>query len=472
MTRRLLLSLVLAMTYSALTEPSVAQTSVSASRSPRRLVLCLDGTWNSAYVEHKRRDGHTVLKPTNVLKMCRAVLPFDEGSGRAQISYYDIGVGSLAVYPGLSNRVLYASDRVLGGGWGAGFEGNVEDALHFLALNFQAGDEVFIFGFSRGAATARAVTQFLDWNRGLPQKDDAYYLPRLFRAYVISHGAAGVRDQEVAAINADRQKEGRSGLRPLREFHRVPVKFLGVWDTVMALGSRFDAVAGTTSVAGRSFYAGRTPAACVEFARQALAVDEHRFDFRPEVWSDHLPEQRMEQRWFAGVHSNIGGGYGHDGLANVAFRWMIEGAIAQGLKIDDDYVRFYVPFAGDSMYDSSSLVYRFLDFIRGRSNAGKRDLLVVPPNGNADIDRSVITRMQANPGDLSPGGDDQPVKAPYRPENVIRFLAGQPDLAAYLQKIGVPHAETIPLPDDVKKRIADLKARATPGAQAHLASEP
>jgi uncharacterized protein (DUF2235 family) len=70
--------------------------------------------------------------------------------------YYDIGVGSLAQYPGTANRLLYLADKALGGAWGAGFEGNIEDALNFLVLNHREGDEVFIFGFSRGAATALA----------------------------------------------------------------------------------------------------------------------------------------------------------------------------------------------------------------------------------------------------------------------------------------------------------------------------
>src|SRR5262245_1385904 len=99
--------------------------------APKRLVLCLDGTWAGAYNEQKRRDGHTVLKPTNPLKLCRAVVPFDETTGRMQIAYYHIGVGGLAEYPGVSNRLLYRSDWILGGGWGAGFEENVESALHF-----------------------------------------------------------------------------------------------------------------------------------------------------------------------------------------------------------------------------------------------------------------------------------------------------------------------------------------------------
>ena len=159
---------------------------------PRRLVVCLDGTWNSPYDESRRDDGTKVLKPTNTLKLCRAVLPRDE-TGRSQIAYYDIGVGSLGEYPGTTNRILHSVDRFLGGAWGAGFEGNVEDALHFLTLNHEEGDEVFIFGFSRGAATARAATRFIDWAGGLPQKSDAYFLPVLFRDYVIARGDPAVR---------------------------------------------------------------------------------------------------------------------------------------------------------------------------------------------------------------------------------------------------------------------------------------
>ena len=436
---------------------------------PKRLILCLDGTWASAYDEKKRRDGHTVLKPANPLKMCRAVVPFDETTGRMQVAYYDIGVGALALYPGLSNRLLQRADRILGGGWGAGFEENVENALNFLVLNLEPDDEVFVFGFSRGAATARAVTQFLDWNHGLPEKEDAYYLPRLFRAYVVSHGAQEMQEQELAAINADRAHEKRP-LPPLKPFRPVRVKYLGVWDTVMALGSRFESTGASTSTAGRTFYAGTVPAACVDHARQALAIDEHRFDFRPEIWTGRRPHQTMEQRWFAGVHSNIGGGYIDDGLANIAFRWVLKGATAQGLKVSERFVGFYRPFPKDSLYDSYSTVYRILDFVRGRANAGKRSVIGLPVEANSDLDPSVIERMQSAPGDLQPGSDDRPPTQPYRPENVLVFLASQPDLGAYLDSIGVLDGKKIPLPEDVQQRIAELRSRARSQAGAQSGS--
>jgi uncharacterized protein (DUF2235 family) len=127
-------------------------------RREKRLILCLDGTWNSGFEEIQRRDGHKVMKPTNPLKICRAVKPFDAETGTAQITYYDLGVGALAEYPGAANRLLQRLDRTLGGAWGAGFEGNVEDALNFVAYNYESDDEVYVFGFSRGAAEARAVT--------------------------------------------------------------------------------------------------------------------------------------------------------------------------------------------------------------------------------------------------------------------------------------------------------------------------
>src|SRR5581483_4791802 len=187
-----------------------------AGSKPRRLVLCLDGTWNSAYSLKRRSDGHAVFKPSNVLKVARAVVPYDAAGDRQQIVLYHIGVGSLARYPGVSNRLLSVADKVLGGGWGAGFEENVEEALEFLAHNHEPGDEVFVFGFSRGAATAQAVTRFLDWAGGLPLKHDSYYLPRLFHDYVSRRGAepvaaARTRRARAAASTSASSRRAASG---------------------------------------------------------------------------------------------------------------------------------------------------------------------------------------------------------------------------------------------------------------------
>ncbi|HEV7517029.1 MAG TPA: DUF2235 domain-containing protein, partial [Thermoanaerobaculia bacterium] len=310
--------------------------------TPRRIVLCLDGTWNSTYDENRRDDGTKVLKPTNVLKLCRAVLPWAPESQREQLAYYEIGVGSLAEYPGPSNRLLYRVDRALGGAWGAGFESNLETALNYLVLNHQEGDQVFLFGFSRGAATARGLTRFLDWAGGLPTKRDAYYLPVLFRAFVVGQGK-GSGKEVVEQINQGRTGEKRS--RPLDPLKAVDVEYLGVWDTVMALGSRFRSAGASTSPVSKSFYVDAQPAQCVRNARQALGIDEARYDFRPEIWTGPRQGQTLEQRWFAGVHSNVGGGYTHDGLANEAFQWILRGATQHGLEVDAQFTRIYNGFA-------------------------------------------------------------------------------------------------------------------------------
>jgi uncharacterized protein (DUF2235 family) len=409
----------------------------------KRIVLCLDGTWNSTYDESKRDDGTKVLKPTNVLKLCRSVLPVGL-EHRQQLAYYEIGVGSLAEYPGTSNRLLYRADKYLGGVWGAGFESNIENALNFLVLNHQEGDSIFIFGFSRGAATARGLTHFLDWAGGLPRKEDAYYLPGLFRAYVVAQGK-GSGAEVVAGINKERAPRP-----PLAPFQAVDVEFLGVWDTVMALGSRFKATGTSTSSVSKSFYLSAQPARCVKNARQALGIDEERYDFRPEIWTGAAPGQTLEQRWFPGVHSNVGGGYVHDGLANDAFQWILKEAVGKGLEVDKKFPSFYRGFSQDELYTSSSFFYRAFDW--ARSGKGKRSLLRQPPTANLSLDPAVIRRIKSDPKDFPK------LQKPYRPENVLLFLACQPDVDSYLAGLGLD-AEHRQLPPDVVQTIEKLRPR-------------
>jgi uncharacterized protein (DUF2235 family) len=424
-----------------------------AAMTTRRLILCLDGTADNDFSLQRREQGQEVLKPSNVLKLARAVPPWDEATASEQIVYYDIGVGALTRYPGLANRILVASDQALGGAWGAGFESNIERGLTFLALNYRPGDQVFIFGFSRGAATARGLTRFLDWAGGLPAKTDAYYLPLLFRAFVVSRGQAAIGGV-IEDINRQSAAERKSGLGPLQP---IEVRFLGVWDTVMALGSRFKATGGSTSEVSKTFYLDKQPAACVRHARQALAVDEARFDFRPEIWEAARAEQSLAQRWFAGVHSNVGGGYVHDGLANLAFHWMVQEAQAQGLVVDPKFLRFYPGFAQDQLYNSDSTLYRILDAIRFRSGKGKRQLTGRPAAANLSLDPSVIERLRADPQERRKNGEPEfPRLTLYRPQNVLAFLACQPDLDAYLASIGLA-PEHRQLPADVMQRLAELR---------------
>ena len=354
----------------------------------KRIVICLDGTWNNPYKLKERYDEREdrkkeVMKPTNVLKTCRAVLPVT-ADGVRQISYYDIGVGGLNKHPGPANRLLKTADSVLGGAWGAGFETRVEDAYRFIAHNYEPGDRVYVFGFSRGAAAARALTRFIAWMGGVPVKGDVYYASLYFRSYLTDEG----------------RRQGPGAVGKNIELHPVEVEFLGVWDTVLALGSRLRA-----RNEKKAFHVGESPAGVVKNARQALAIDERRFDFLPEIWTSALAGQSLEQRWFAGVHSNIGGGYVDDGLANLALAWMLSEAHRAGLELDWGFLFSYRPFAFDALYDSRKLMYKAKEALTFRRGRGVRKL--APASGLAvdvaaaglSLDCSVLHRLAAKPGE-------------------------------------------------------------------------
>ena len=429
---------------------STAATGDHGEPRRRRLVLCLDGTWNSTYTRKKRDAGNYVIKPSNVLKLARAILPRSPADQRDQIVYYDIGVGSLATYPGMANMLLRLSDKFLGGGRGAGFEGNVEDALGFITLNHLPRDEVFIFGFSRGAATAQAVTRFIAWAGGLPTKADAYYLAPLFRMYVGTRGNTPIAEF-LTKINSDRAKE-TPAQPPLDPFVPITVTLLGVWDTVIAMGSP----SRPGNPGARSFHVATTLPTCVKHACQALAIDELRYEFRPEIWEQHSATQTLTQRWFAGVHSNIGGGYVDDGLANLTFQWIRGHAAQHGLALDNAFANHYRGYAQDRQYRSDNLFYCIWDSLPGRRGRGTRTLLGRPDTANLTLDRSVIRRIQADP--------EQPhlqhperlrfpeLRRPYRPDNVLRYLASKPDLQNYLLTLDVPND----LPTDVTDTITTL----------------
>ena len=400
------------------------------TEQPKRIVLCLDGTWNNPYQMAERDDGTEVLKPSNPLKMARSVLPWDPDSGRPQLTYYDTGVGALGKYPGLSNRIVGFVDSKLGGGWGAGFEANVEQAVTFLANNHIEGDQVFVFGFSRGAAQARGLTRFLDWMGGIPAKGDAYFVPLYYRAFLDTWGRGDPSKVTTA-----------SGKGPEDPMVPIRIELLGVWDTVMALGSRFLAKQGT-SVTERSFHVGEKPADCVNHARQALAIDEKRYDFRPEIWSDHRPDQTLEQRWFAGVHSNIGGGYVQDGLANIPFRWMLGEAEKLGLASDSQFTKHYRPYPQARLYSSHTAMYRVLEFVRLQRGRGVRKLTGHPERANLVLDKSVIHRIRSDP-------KDHEQLNLYRPANVIELLESKKsDLPVYFTSLGLDPEDPI-LPGDV-----------------------
>lgn len=166
------------------------------------------------------------------------------------------------------------------------------------------------------------------------------------------------------------------------------------------------------------FHTPSDPPKTVERVRHALAIDERRHDFQPEIWNAGEATEAIEQRWFAGVHSNVGGGLVQDGLANCALGWISREAEAAGLALNSGFLKHYRAYAADRS-SHKGLVYEISDTalrpIRGFR--GVRDLNAVA----GTLDESAFTRLAADPAKHA-GLDER-----YRPANLLAYLARNPD---------------------------------------------
>lgn len=393
----------------------------------KRLVICFDGTWNSPERGRSRdpaRAGATLYKPTNVLKLYRALLPRGD-DGVPQVALYLEGVGAFVGESTRGGRLQAATDRLFGGLFGGGFEGRVKTACRFLVGNYQPGDAIHVVGFSRGAAQAASLVRFLAWAGGLLRKRDEYFLPELFERFRVTRARSGAGAETLAAIRA-RSGDPESVLDPFP----AEIAFLGLFDPVLALGSRLraDRLEGEVATVekGLDFHAGRDLPDNVRVARVALAVDESRWDFRPVVWRApaELPD-RLGLRWFPGVHSNVGGGYAQDGLANFALYWMASEARAAGLDFDRDYLANFRPHPKGDRPDERRGWMRFTEWARDKSGHGVRR----PETIGGEIDDSVWRLLL----------EDET----YRPANLLRWIRARP-------------AALAGLPDETRRRVLEI----------------
>ena len=279
----------------------------------KRLVVCCDGTWNTP---GEAKGG--VASPTNVTKLSLGVAR--QGSdGLPQLIHYEAGVGTRRF------------EHVRGGAFGWGLSRNVRACYQVLVENYEPGDELYFFGFSRGAFTARSTVGLVrncgilkDRRMGLI--DDAY---RLYRD--------DAKHTEPRGIEA----------RIFRRQYSHPdsdIHFIGVWDTVGSLGIPTGALRLPFLTKRWSFH-DTDLSSRVRFAYHALAIDERRPPFKPTLWKqqDHSTGQTLVQVWFTGVHSDVGGGYVDPTLAEVSLLWMVERARECGLAFEPDH---FVPQSG------------------------------------------------------------------------------------------------------------------------------
>lgn len=412
----------------------------------KRIVMCFDGSWNNTYVEQKREDDLVIVKPSNVLKLARGVETSDEKV--VQIVHYGIGVGGRPYYTNMSNKVNNVVDKFLGGVYGAGFEATIEGGLTFLVNNYEKGDSVYVFGFSRGAAIANAITYFIEWLGGLPTKTDAYYLPHFLRSY-IDHEGTQTSEEALNKINESKNKKKDKNKRlKFEDFNLIKIKVLGLWDSVLSLGGKL------IPVNERTFFFKEEVATCVEHAYQALAVDEKRSDFTPSIWKKCNSEQTMEQRWFPGVHANIGGGYKNDGLANIALHWMIDKAKKHDLQFDAVFLGFYKEDLSAQLNDSRSFFNKFADTVRRKK--GTRD---IENSEQYKLHHSVILRI-CKFWDKS---------EPYTPENVRKYLSNvEGDIEEYLNKLFLLDYTRKATEEEIKKMKEFINSKNNPVVQSKL----
>lgn len=277
----------------------------------KRLVTCTDGTWNKP---GDKENGKSI--DSNVCLIYQAVAKQAE-DGTQQVKVYDTGVGSSYGW----------RDKLLGGTMGKGLDRKIMDMYAFLMLSYEPGDELYFFGFSRGAYTARSLAGFIR-NCGILKPQYLHLLEKAFELYR-DRNAFTAPDSDLMIL-----------FRKNYSFEDVtPIHFIGVWDTVGSLGLPLTFFR-MYNMEKYQFH-DETLSSTVKNAYHALSIDDRRKLFKPTLWetskkitTGQAPMQNCEQRWFTGVHCNVGGGYEDRGLSDQALHWMIEKAHGAGLAFD------------------------------------------------------------------------------------------------------------------------------------------
>jgi uncharacterized protein (DUF2235 family) len=271
---------------------------------------------------------------------------------------------------------------------------NVQQAYRFLALNYETGDRMLMFGFSRGAYTVRSLAGLVSLV-GLLRKGDLDQMPRVWDFY-----RTPPADRRVDFIDARWVEE-----------RRPEVDLIGVWDTVGALGIPGNYL----SRLGRRRHEFHDVSlgSKIKRAYHALAIDERRKSFIPAIWdtTKSAPTQVVEQVWFAGAHSNVGGGYPDPVLSDQAFLWMISKARPL-LEFDEDYITRRVEVLKDDEARG-----RLVDASAGFWGALGRIQRTIGKDRSESVHRSAIVRHSASkvlPATYDPH--------PYEPQNLVDYL--------------------------------------------------
>ncbi|RDH75682.1 DUF2235 domain-containing protein [Mycolicibacterium moriokaense] len=352
----------------------------------KRLVLCCDGTWNSPDQQ----------APTNVTKIALAVAPFDS-TGREQRTFYHRGVGT------------DKWERFRGGAFGVGLSRNVRDAYRFLVQNYDPGDELYLFGFSRGAYTARSTAGFVR-NCGILRREQADRVDEAYELYRDKSSKTHPRGTEATLFRRSYSHETR-------------IRFIGVWDTVGALGIPVDGALAKLINQRWEFHDTKL-SGTVDAAYQALAIDEKRGPFRPTLWEPQpvaSPGQTVEQVWFAGVHSDVGGGYPDHEISDIPLLWMVDRARRAGLSFYEQAFSQAEAALPTSADDACALTAVSADAL-GRIHDTRTGLY----KRIRAFNRTLGTTDEAHEYVASTAVERLEGRSDYSPDNLAAYLSGRP----------------------------------------------
>lgn len=293
---------------------------------PKNIVVCCDGTANEFAVNR-----------TNVIKLYSVLAQ----NSPEQVTFYHPGIGTMEPAGALSPFARKFT-RLLGMAVGFGLENDIRDAYQFLMQTYETGDRIFLFGFSRGAFTVRAVASLI-YMYGIIRKGNEPLIP-----YAIRMLMAIQRAGEGDSVAKDTYFALARDFKATMSCANPNIRFLGVWDTVSSVGWIQNPLHLPYEASNES----------IEIGRHAVSIDEHRAFFRSHLWKRPVVQTKpwgpvnVKQVWFPGVHCDVGGGYPEteSGLSKYALEWMIEEAKPAGLLVDPKVEDEVLGRTGDGKY--------------------------------------------------------------------------------------------------------------------------
>lgn len=315
----------------------------------RNVVICCDGTGNEYGT-----------KNTNVVELFSVL---EKSNPDRQIAFYDPGVGTIST-PGLQTKTAKAVSKGLGLAFGRGMTKNIQDAYLYLMNNYRPTDQVFFFGFSRGAYTVRALTGLLH-KCGLLEKGSDNLIPyavKLFRRHPKT-------EEEWQVVRGFKENFSRD-CKP---------HFIGIWDTVKSVGWFRRRVTLDFTATNPD----------MKYGRHAVSIDERRSQYRTNLWNYENCDN-VQEVWFSGVHSDVGGSYPHRGLSDIALKWMLDGAMQYGLLVDSDELERIKPDPLGKLHNPLRPYWWMLGWEPRTIRAYSRD-----PDAEVWIHKSVQERMQS-----------------------------------------------------------------------------